>query len=109
MSNTNTQNTNLPNAATLLEFASLQVAAEALYGKQDVVPNWEKKTNLFNENLISPKLLIDGNNRTSRFTDTQAAEFAQKWEIVSHIANTGTGFSSTPSRQLKILRDWCRI
>ena len=95
MSNTNTQNTNLPNAATLLEFASLQVAAEALYGKQDVMPNWEKKTNLFNENLISPKLLIDGNNRTSKFTDTQAKEFAQKWEIVSHIANTGTGFSGT--------------
>jgi len=95
MSNTNTQNTNLPNAATLLEFASLQVAAEALYGKQDAMPNWEKKTNLFNENLISPKLLIDGNNRTSKFTDTQAKEFAQKWEIVSHIANTGTGFSGT--------------
>ena len=95
MSNTNTQNTNLPNAATLLEFASLQVAAEALYGKQDVMPNWEKKTNLFNENLISPKLLIDGNNRTSKFTDTQAKEFAQKWEIVSHIANTGTGISGT--------------
>ena len=33
----------------------------------------------------------------------------EEWEIVSHIANTGTGFSSTPSRQLKILRDWCRI
>ena len=27
MSNTNTQNTNIPNAATLLEFASLQRAA----------------------------------------------------------------------------------
>lgn len=95
MSNTNTPNTNIPNAATLLEFASLQVAAEALYGKQDVVPNWEKKTNLFNENLISSESLIDGNNRTSKFTDTQAAEFAQKWEIVSHVANTGTGFSGT--------------
>lgn len=27
MSNTNTQNTNIPNAATLLEFASVQQAA----------------------------------------------------------------------------------
>lgn len=95
MSNTNTQNTNIPNAATLLEFASLQVAAEALYGKQDVMPNWEKKTNLFNENLINSEFLKDGNNRTSRFTPTQAEEFAQKWEIVSHVANTGTGFSGT--------------
>ena len=30
MSNTNTQNTNLPNAATLLEFASVQRAARRL-------------------------------------------------------------------------------
>ena len=101
MSNTNTQNTNLPNAATLLEFASLQVAAEALYGKQDVMPNWEKKTNLFNENLITPELLRKGNDRTSKFTKTQAEEFAQKWEIVSHVANTGTGFSGTLFRARK--------
>ena len=101
MSNTNTQNTNIPNAATLLEFASLQVAAEALYGKQDVMPNWEKKTNLFNENLITPELLRKGNDRTSKFTATQAEEFAQKWEIVSHVANTGTGFSGTLFRARK--------
>lgn len=39
--------------------------------------------------------LTTGNERTSKFTKTQAAEFAQKWEIVSHIASTGTGFSGT--------------
>ena len=101
MSNTNTQNTNPPNAATLFEFDNLQVAAEALYGKQDVMPDWEKKTNLFNENLINSEFLKDGNKHTSRFTATQAAEFAQKWEIVSHIANTGTGFSGTLFRARK--------
>ena len=91
MSNTNTPNTNLPNAATLLEFANLQVAAEALYEKENInVPT-----------VIDEKHLKGGNERTSRFTATQAAEFAQKWEIVSHIANTGTGFSGTLFRARK--------
>ena len=86
MSNTNTQNTGIPNAATLLEFANLQVAAEALYDKENIVT----PTKISNLNYLK-----DGNNHTSKFTDTQAEEFAQKWEIVSHIANTGTGFSGT--------------
>ena len=97
MSNTDTQNTNTPNAATLLEFANLQVAAEALYNKE----------NLTEFKIDDLEYLINGNNRTSKFTAIQAEEFAQKWEIVSHVANTSTGFSGTPSRQLKILRDWC--
>ena len=85
MSNTDTQNTNTPNAATLLEFANLQVAAEALYNKE----------NLTEFKIDNLKYLINGNDRTSKFTATQAEEFAQKWEIVSHVANTGTGFSGT--------------
>ena len=106
MSNTDTPNTNIPNAATLLEFANLQVAAEALYGKKKSQPNW--KDNVVNAKPNSEKNnekegfveilvrdLTTGNERTSRFTKTQAAEFAQKWEIVSHIASTGTGFSGT--------------
>ena len=85
MSNTNTPNTNLPNAATLLEFANLQVAAEALYTRE----------NLTEFKIDDLEYLKDGNKHTSKFTATQAEEFAQKWEIVSHIANTGTGFSGT--------------
>ena len=50
---------------------------------------------------IVEKDLTTGNERTSRFTKTQAEEFAQKWEIVSHIANTGTGFSGTLFRARK--------
>ena len=106
MSNTDTPNTNIPNAATLLEFANLQVATEALYGKKKSQPDW--KDNVVNAKPNSEKNngkdsfvkilvqdLIDGNEHTSKFTPTQAEEFAQKWEIVSHIANTGTGFSGT--------------
>lgn len=106
MSNTDTPNTNIPNAATLLEFANLQVAAEALYGKQKSQPDWkdnvvnaEKDSGKNNKKKgvveISEEDLTYGNNHTSKFTDTQAKEFAQKWEIVSHVANTGTGFSGT--------------
>ena len=91
MSNTDTQNTNTPNAATLLEFANLQVAAEALY----------KRRNIDSPKIIDKEDLTTGNERTSKFTDTQAEEFAQKWEIVSHVANTGTGFSGTLFRARK--------
>ena len=91
MSNTNTQNTGIPNAATLLEFANLQVAAEALYNRE----------NLTEFKIDDLEYLINGNERTSRFTPTQAEEFAQKWEIVSHVANTGTGFSGTLFRARK--------
>ena len=99
----------IPNAATLLEFANLQVAAEALYVlDKDKIKDIPLGSTNHIKAEIKPELLQFGNNRTSKFTATQAEEFAQKWEIVSHIANTGTGFSGTPSRQLKILRDWCR-
>ena len=87
MSNTDTPNTNIPNAATLLEFANLQVAAEALYGKKKSQPNW--KDNVVNAKPNSEKNnekegfveilardLTTGNERTSRFTKTQAEEFA---------------------------------
>lgn len=85
-----------------MEFANLQMAAEALYDKQTSIPSRKAKTNLFNENLITtPDFLRAGNNRTNKFTATQAEEFAQKWEIVSHIANTGTGFSGTLFRATK--------
>lgn len=106
--NTNTvNNTSIPNAATLLEFANLQVAAEALYEMQSTTPNWinnvYKKVDQENKDndLLQDRFLRYGNGRTSKFTATQAEEFAQKWEIVSHIANTGTGFSGTLFRARK--------
>lgn len=92
----------IPNAATLLEFANLQVAAEALYVlDKDKIKDIPLGSTNHIKGEIKPELLQFGNNRTSKFTDTQAAEFAQKWEIVSHIANTGTGFSGTLFRARK--------
>lgn len=68
---------------TWLEYSKLQLASEAfldLYmsGLQPLV-----------------KTLTDGNKHASRFTPTEAAAFATRYEVVAHQANTGTGFSGT--------------
>ena len=89
---TNTQLTQ-NEAATLLEFASLQMASEALYDLQNDIPNGisHNKTG----NLIELDYLTGGNKHASKFTKTQAEEFMGNWEIVSHLPNTATGFSGT--------------
>ena len=66
-------------AKTLLKFANVQMAAEALLDRPGDFTGQ----------------LMYGNNRSSKFTDVQAAEFAQLWEVVEHKSNTSTGFSGT--------------
>ena len=106
---TNQQNTNT-NPATILEFARLQLAAEALYGFKNAKPEWiDSKGNANTSNLLfgvdydSSKEyknhLISGNDHNSKFTPTDAAEFAENWEMVAHIANTTTGFSGSPKKE----------
>lgn len=81
-------------ATTLLEFAHLQMASEALYDLQDEVPNGIK--HIQNSNLLeTTEVLKTGNTHSSKFTETQAKEFMENWEIVSHLPNTTTGFSGT--------------
>ena len=75
--------------ATYLKFANVQMAAEALYGLDIATPG-----TLF-KNVIDPLVLTRGNTRSSKFTTTQAAEFADDWTVVEHISNTETGFSGT--------------
>ncbi|WP_411878273.1 calcium-binding protein [Polaromonas sp. YR568] len=66
----------------ILKYANLQMAAEALL---DTVSQ-----------VGIAKALSDGNNRTSRFTTTQADQFiADGWTVVDHKPNTSTGFSGT--------------
>ena len=69
---------------TYLKYANLQMAAEALLDRAPQVG--------------IAKALTDGNNRSSKFTATQAAEFTDPekgWSVVDHRANTTTGFSGT--------------
>ena len=108
---TNQQNTNT-NPATILEFARLQLAAEALYGFKNAKPEWiDSKGDADTSNLLFgvdynssknyKEHLISGNDHNSKFTPTDAAEFAENWEMVAHIANTTTGFSGSLFRAKK--------
>lgn len=65
-----------------LNYANLQMAAEALL---DTV-----------QQVGITKALTTGNNRSSKFTPTQAQQFVDGgWTVVEHISNTTTGFSGT--------------
>ena len=93
-----TQNSQ-PTATEMLEFANLQIAAEALHNLLTAPAGTPDKlmstTEIDRINDTLKANLIDGNNHSSKFTTTQAKEFAQNWTIISHIANTASGFSGT--------------
>ncbi|MEQ1807687.1 MAG: hypothetical protein ABL900_20085, partial [Burkholderiaceae bacterium] len=72
-----------PTIATLLKYVNLQMAAEAIFEPDFAGP-------------IPASELTDGNNRASRFTPTQAAQFiSDGWIVLAHQFNTATGFSGT--------------
>ena len=71
--------------ATYLKFANVQMAAEADY----------KTVSDFSDKDKIKTALILGNNRSSKFTEVAAADFAANWTVVAHQPNTGTGFSGT--------------
>ena len=78
-----------------LKYANLQMAAEALY---EFNPNLTGGKTSAGATAAYPTIpatfLTEGNNRSSRFTSTQAQAFiAEGWTVVEHISNTTTGFS----------------
>jgi pimeloyl-ACP methyl ester carboxylesterase len=75
-----------------LKFANLQMAAEALYTPRTAVPGEVFIGSLGGANL---SFLTTGNERSSKFTATQATDFAANWTVVEHKSNTSTGFSGT--------------
>lgn len=84
----------------MLKFANLQMAAEALYtfrAKQtpNQTPGDLASIDGHYSGTINPTWLTVGNEHASRFTQPQAEEFVQQWEVVDHISNTTTGFSGT--------------
>jgi len=76
---------NSPTIAELLKYADLQMAAEAFLTN-------DNGTIKAGQNL--ERALINGNNRASRFTVTQATKFVKHW-IVEAQHTTNTGFSGT--------------
>jgi Ca2+-binding RTX toxin-like protein len=78
---------------TYLKYANLQMAAESLFG---VLPTDEAGL-ITGAASMTEATLTTGNNRSSRFTETQAKQFLdeEKWKVVEHQSNTKTGFSGT--------------
>jgi len=80
------------NASTYLKYANLQMAAESLFG---VLPS-DLPGATRGAASMTTTALEAGNNRSSKFTPTQAAQFLEDgWTVVQHKSNTLTGFSGT--------------
>ena len=70
--------------ADYLKYANLQMAAEAFL----VNPDGFVKDDIL-------RALLDGNKRSTKFTQPQAEEFNKLWQVVDQCPNTPTGFSGT--------------
>ena len=77
-----------PTIADYLNYANLQMAAEAFLKNPDTGAK-----NYTGNDLITA--LIDGNNRALRFTASEATKFESEWTVVDQCPNTATGFSGT--------------
>jgi hypothetical protein len=80
-----------PTIADYLKYANLQMAAEAFLVTEKgtlTITNGTLKTDI-------RQALINGNNHSSKFTDTEATKFVADWKVVAQIPNTTTGFSGT--------------
>lgn len=82
----------MPTISDYLTYANLQMAAEAFLTNDEEEP-------LSGQFYIDA--LIDGNKHASKFTETQAGEFAAQWKVVDQQENTTTGFSGTLFRAIK--------
>lgn len=80
-----------PTTADYLKYANLQMAAEAFIR--------DERTGLLAATPQDLRNALEaGNNHASKFTATQAAEFANPvkgWTVLDQRANTPTGFSGT--------------
>lgn len=79
-----------PSIGEILKYADLQMAAEAFLTTKN--PPFSLRSDLL-------AALTEGNNRSSKFTETQATDFLANWEVVAQQPNTETGFSGTLFRQ----------
>jgi pimeloyl-ACP methyl ester carboxylesterase len=79
-----------PTISEYLQFANLQMAAEAFLVRDD---------GTVRDDIAAA--LIAGNNHASRFTQNQADSFAEQWEVLDQKANTATGFSGTLFKAIK--------
>ena len=87
-----------PTIADYLNYANLQMAAEAFLKNPDTGAK-----NYTGDNLIGA--LIAGNNRALLFTASEATKFESEWTVVDQCPNTATGFSGiVPAANLVLHR-----
>jgi N-acetyl-beta-hexosaminidase len=81
-----------PTIADYLKYANLQMAAEAFLKISGTEPGtWVERYS--GDDLVNA--LKAGNNRNSRFTESEAKKFADDWIVLDQKPNTATGFSAT--------------
>ncbi|MDO5652553.1 MAG: hypothetical protein Q4G39_00380 [Brachymonas sp.] len=83
--------TQTPSIQEYLKYAHLQMAAEALFKLQK--PETQPGDRAYGT-ALDAEMLEFGNNRASVFAPSDAAQFAEDWELVEHISNTKTGFNT---------------
>ena len=77
-----------PTISDYLKYSNLQLAAEAFIVDPDTGTFRASGDDL-------AKVLVAGNKHASKFTASEAAKFAEHWQVLDQRANTNTGFSGT--------------
>ena len=83
-----------PTIAEYFKYAQLQMAAEAFLKNQITNAEYYSGNNLVNA-------LVRGNDRYTKFVESEAKKFAEHWVVVDQCPNTPTGFSGTLFRCIK--------
>jgi hypothetical protein len=87
-----------PTIADYLKYAKLQMAAEAFLKIPGATPGtWVER---YSGTDLSGALFV-GNKHASRFTESEAAKFAENWIVLDQQPNTKTGFSGTLFKCIK--------
>lgn len=81
-------------ASTILKFANIQMAAEAIFGFDPKIRTLTPGEVVTNRSITAEDLTA-GNLRTNAFAAVPANEFKDQFRIVEHKSNTVTGFSGT--------------
>lgn len=89
-----TESSNPTSPKTLETYALLQIAAEALFGRDREAPAMPVGNHSF---ALTETILTTGNLHSSKMTTEQAKQFASEWKVTSHQPNTAAGFSGTLS------------
>lgn len=91
----------MPTITNTLKYASLQMAAEALYDFDANVTPSQTPADKARNIPLTVENLTTGNRHASKFPLLEAEKFATGWTVVEHLSNTTTGFSGTLFRAVR--------